>query len=101
MTFEFSKSAQRMIKYDRSYLMDGLIHLDTRDTVYNRIIQMKCHLMGNQVVLGQRFMLACIFTLMAAACEIVAQLCLQTSYNTSCNGRKLHQQLMVLALSSD
>lgn len=50
MNFEFSNSAQRMIKYDRAYLMDGLNQLDTRDAIYNRILQMKCPLMDNQVV---------------------------------------------------
>lgn len=50
MTFEFSNCAQRMIKNDREYLIDGLNHLDTRDTVYTRRIQMKWPLMDNQVV---------------------------------------------------
>lgn len=50
MTFEFSNSAQRMIKYDRAHLIDGLNNIDTRDTVYNRRIQIKWTLMDNQVV---------------------------------------------------
>jgi len=54
MTFAFANSAQRMIKYDRAYLIDGLNHLDTRDTVYN-----SCIILGPLL-----FLLACVFTLL-------------------------------------